>query len=138
MPSRRVPGKTLSVKVLVVDDSNAIRERLVAMLKELPFVRDVWEASDGGSALELVRERGPAVVVLDVRMPGGASGLDVLPQMKAANGATVIIVLTNHPTEHHRQQAKALGADHFFDKSGDFQRVCDVVRALAERRDRPE
>jgi CheY-like chemotaxis protein len=117
------------VRVLVVDDSKAIRDRLVAMLSEIPGVGEVLEAHGSGEALELVRARAPRVVVLDVHMPG-PSGLEVLPQVKASAFAPVVILITNHPTELHRRQAIGLGADHFFDKSTEFGRVCDVVRAL--------
>jgi DNA-binding NarL/FixJ family response regulator len=117
--------------VLVVDDSKSVRDRLVAMLAEIAGVQEVLQADGGELALSILAARAPRVVVLDIHMPG-PSGLDVLPVMKARPSAPVVILLTNHPTEHHRRQAMELGADHFFDKSRDFSSVCEIVRQLAE------
>jgi DNA-binding NtrC family response regulator len=133
MVAPAVARQTRGVIVLVADDSKAIRDRLVAMVREVSGVRDVREAEDSLTALQIVVDGEPHVVLLDVRMPG-ESGIDVLPRMKATKSSPVVIVLTNHPTPLHRRQAMENGADHFFDKSKDFQQVIDVVRALAERR----
>jgi CheY-like chemotaxis protein len=114
------------VRVLVVDDSGAIRARLVAMLAEVAGV-DALAASGADEALETIEQWKPDFVVLDLHMPG-KSGLDVLPVIKALPAAPVVVVLTSHPTEHHRRICAANGADFFFDKSRDFARVVELVR----------
>jgi CheY-like chemotaxis protein len=116
--------------VLVVDDSTPVRERLVDMLHDIPGV-SAWEATNAQEALEVLDARVPRAVLLDVSMPG-ESGLSIVARIKATHPAPVVVLLTNWPTEHHRREAVRLGADHFFDKSKDFSRACDVVRALAE------
>jgi DNA-binding response OmpR family regulator len=120
------------VRILVVDDSAAIRARLVAMLRELPGV-EPHEATDADEALAAIREHLPDLVVLDVHMPG-KSGIDVLPIIKALPSAPVVVVLTSHPTEHHRRLSLAQGADFFFDKSLDFARVLELVAVRVVRR----
>jgi DNA-binding NarL/FixJ family response regulator len=50
-----------------------------------------------------------------------------LPLLKATAASPLVVVLTSHPTELHRRQCLALGADYFFDKSRDFARVVDVI-----------
>ena len=116
----------------MVDDSDAIRARIVAIVDEVHGV-EIHEAKDGVEALELVRSRAPDIVLLDLHMPG-ASGLSVLPDIRAASPSSVLIVLTNHPTEHHRRQCAAHGADYFFDKATDFAHVVQsLVRRTAER-----
>jgi CheY-like chemotaxis protein len=120
------------VKVLVVDDSATVRARLVAMLRELPGV-ELVEASAGEEALEILRVSFCDLVVLDVHLPG-KSGIEVLPAIKALPSAPVVVVLTSHPTDQHRQLSLARGADLFLDKSLDFARVAELVAARAMRR----
>lgn len=107
--------------MLVVDDSAAIRARLAAMLREVPGV-EVCEADGADEALDIARRRAPNVVLLDLHMPG-KSGLAVLPELKAVSPSPVVIVLTTHPTEHHRRLCLGHGADYFFDKSADFAKL---------------
>jgi CheY-like chemotaxis protein len=113
------------VRVLVVDDSPAIRARLVSLLRDVEGV-DPSEASGADQALEHVRREGTDLVILDLHMPG-RTGLEILPLLKATPAAPLVVVLTSHPTELHRRQCLALGADYFFDKSRDFARVLDVI-----------
>jgi DNA-binding response OmpR family regulator len=119
------------VRILVVDDSPAIRARLVAMLREVPGV-EPHEAGDAESALVAIRESTPELVVLDVHMPG-KSGLEALPLIKALPSPPVVIILTSDPSEHHRRLSFANGADFFFDKSRDFARVVELVAVRAVR-----
>jgi two-component system response regulator DevR len=120
------------VRILVVDDSAAIRARFVAMLRELPGV-EPHEATGADEALEAVRALPHDLVMLDVHMPG-KSGIDVVPIIKALPSPPVVVVLTSHPTEHHRRLSLAQGADYFFDKSRDFGRVLELVALRVIRR----
>ena len=113
------------MRVLVVDDSPAIRARLVSLLQDVEGVSPS-EATGADQALELVQREGTDLVILDLHMPG-RSGLEILPLLKATTSRPLIVVLTSHPTELHRRQCLALGADYFFDKSRDFARVLDVI-----------
>jgi DNA-binding response OmpR family regulator len=119
------------VRILVVDDSPAIRARLVAMLREVPGAR-LDEASTADEAIEVARASLPDLVVLDVHMPG-KSGFDVLPLIKALPSPPLVVMLTSHPTEHHRRLSLAQGADFFFDKSRDFALVLELVTLRAVR-----
>jgi DNA-binding NarL/FixJ family response regulator len=115
------------VRILVVDDSAAIRSRLVAMLREVPGV-EAHEATGADEALALAIASPPDLVVLDLHMPG-KGGLDVLPALMKLPAAPRVVVLTSHPTDQHRRLSLACGADFFFDKSREFARVVELVRA---------
>ncbi len=110
-----------AVRVLVVDDSMAIRQRLAAMLHEVPGV-EVSEARDADEAISLARSLAPDLVLLDLQMPG-KSGIVALPEIKGVCPPPIVVVLTNHPTEHHRRVCEGRGADYFFDKSEDFSKL---------------
>lgn len=120
------------LSVLLADDSGVVRERLAALLQEMPGVSVVGETEDVAGTLEGIRRLCPAVVVLDISMPGG-SGLDVLRRMGEERLQAVVIVLTNFPFPEYEQKARAYGASAFLNKSTEFMKVADLVRALSDQ-----
>ncbi len=118
------------MRVLLVDDSAAVRARLAALLEETSDAA-IDEAADGERALALATALAPDVVVLDLHLPGATRGLDVLRAIRGAVRPPVVVVLTNDASAHHRRECVALGAAWFFDKSKEFDRVAEVVRAVA-------
>lgn len=121
-PGRRNP-------VFIVDDSPVVRDRLAAMIAELPNVEVVGQADIAFEAIYSIRRLRPAVVVLDISMPGG-SGMYVLETVKKDRPVPVVIMLTNFAHEQYRQKCLQLGADYFFDKSTEFERVTEVLRQI--------
>jgi DNA-binding NarL/FixJ family response regulator len=116
------------VKVLLVDDSVLVRVRLAARLRELAGVEVVVEARNSFEASARIAEHRVDIVVLDLQL-AVESGLALIPRIKAAPRAPLVIVLTNHADEQHRRQSLSLGADAFMDKSKDFERVADLIAA---------
>ena len=112
--------------MLVVDDSAAVRDRLVAMLRETARIARVEEAASADEALESVRRGSHDAVILDLQMPGKL-GLTILHELKRGPLPPLVVVLTNDASEHHRRECFARGADFFFDKSKHFDRVVEVV-----------
>ena len=118
-----------SVKVLIVDDALIFRERLVALMADLRNVAIVGQAGDGFQAQALFRQHRPDAVVLDIQLPG-ISGMDLLVQFKREHPACVVIVLTTYAFKEFRDRCTVLGADHFFDKSAEFERAIEVLGTL--------
>jgi len=120
--------ETQELTVYIVEDSSPVRERLVETVREIPNSRVVGEAEAIPEALEGVRNSHPRVLILDVQLRGG-SGIRLLKQMRAAgvNRPELVIVVTNYPTEDYRQASRDCGADHFFDKASEFDKVRDVL-----------
>jgi len=119
------------VKVLIVDDSAIIRERLKAMLSEITELENISQARDSLEAISSFQKLNPEVVILDIRMPGG-SGIDVLQEIKKGNQPPLVMVLTNYPyPQYHRKYIDA-GADFFFDKSTEFHKVTEVLKQLKQ------
>jgi DNA-binding NarL/FixJ family response regulator len=121
------------MKVLVVDDSAAIRRRLASTLRELAGVEFVAEATDGSGALWYARTLNPDVVLLDLSLPG-PSGIEVLMRLKSASSPPVVIVLTNNANEPYRAACLGRGADYFFDKSKQFDEMVDLLGSLCNPR----
>jgi DNA-binding NarL/FixJ family response regulator len=114
--------------VFIVDDSPVVRDRLVQLIDEVPQVEVIGEADIAFEAIHSIRRLRPQVVVLDISMPGG-SGLYVLETIKREHPAPQVIMLTNFTHEEYRQKCLRLGADHFFDKTTEFEKVLDILRA---------
>ncbi len=119
-------------RVFLADDSPLIRERLVALLKDLPNVEIVGESGAASDAIENIQRLRPSAVVLDISMPGGG-GIRVLERLKQDAQGPMVIMLTNFALEAYRQRCTQLGADYFFDKSSEFEKVIDVLRKHRSR-----
>jgi len=120
------------MKVIIADDSEAVREHLSAMISEVPGVEISGQAKDGQEATFLIEEIKPDAVVLDIRMPKG-SGIDVLKYIRNSlhlQPNPLVIVITNYPSAQYRDKCLAVGADYFFDKSTEFEEVIHVLRAM--------
>ena len=68
-------------------------------------------------------------------MPGG-SGIDVLREIKQNNQTPLVIVLTNYPYPQYRRKCMDAGADFFFDKSTEFDKVTEVLKQLKQNQSR--
>jgi DNA-binding NarL/FixJ family response regulator len=103
------------------------------MLSDLETVDMIGEAENVEDAIKSIREIKPDVVILDIRMPGG-SGIDVLENIDKRNRVPVVIMLTNYPYPQYRKKCMDAGADFFFDKSGEFEKVIEVVGGISGER----
>jgi DNA-binding NarL/FixJ family response regulator len=113
-------------RVLIVDDSKKVRERLVSLLSEYPTIRIVGQAGNVKEALDTLEDQKPDAVVLDIRLPG-RSGIQLLGDIRAAHPEITVIMLTNYDFEQYRKQCLQMGADYFFNKTLEFEKVVDVL-----------
>lgn len=118
--------------VLIVDDSEQIRERLVVLLAESDQIRIVGQAGNRKEAMEALQQKAPDTVILDIRLPGG-SGIELLKEIKAGYPEVAVIMLTNYDYEKYRQQCKRLGADYFLNKTLEFEKIIDSILGKASR-----
>jgi DNA-binding NarL/FixJ family response regulator len=117
------------MKVFIADDSALLRERLIDMLSELEGIEIVGQAEDSLSAVRSIHKLKPDVVILDIWMPGG-SGFNVLQNIKKNKVANVVIMFTNYPYPQYRKKCMDEGADFFFDKSSEFEKITEMLRQL--------
>lgn len=121
--------QTGKLKVLIVEDSEFVIRRIRSMLNEIPEVKVVGEALNGKEALAITSVILPDVVLLDINLPG-LNGVEVLKSIKIFNAGIKVMMLTNYSDLHHRKRCKEAGADYFFDKSIEFEKVQDVLCSL--------
>jgi DNA-binding NarL/FixJ family response regulator len=130
---KRAPRK----KVLLVDDSRIVRERLAALISELPSVELIGEAVSVADGIRKIRRLRPHIVVLDISMPDG-TGIQVLEAIRKNRGRLPhIIMLTNFAHEAYRERCLELGAEFFFDKSAEFEEAVETIKALSRSRPLP-
>jgi DNA-binding NarL/FixJ family response regulator len=124
----------MSLKVYIAEDSALVRQRLVDMLHELEesgAIEVVGRAWDARGAVEAIRDLRPDVAILDVRLAEG-TGIEVLQAIKKDASSPVVIMLTAFPYPQYRKKCLEAGADYFFDKLTEFERVAEVVAVLQD------
>lgn len=110
------------MKVYVVEDSDAICERIVRLVKEVKDIQIVGTADVVSAAINGIEKCQPDVVILDIQLLDG-SGLTVLQHIKSALPRIKVIVLTNFNSDIYRNLAMRYGAAAFLDKSNDFMQI---------------
>lgn len=119
-------------KILLVDDHSDIR-RLIRITLGKNF--EVLEADEGTSALQMVREQRPDLVVLDVMMPGELDGLGVLDAIKADAdlAGTRIIMVTARGQTRDYDEGMQRGADAYFIKPFSPLQLVAAIKDLLAR-----
>ncbi len=120
------------LKVLIADDSDACRERLLSLLRSVPGIGVLAEARDGAQAEKLIEDVTPDVVILDIRMPA-KDGITLLQEIRHRAPSPVVIMLTNYPYPEYRKSCLAAGADYFFEKTTEFEKVVELLAVLSRQ-----
>ncbi|MBI4550249.1 MAG: response regulator [Candidatus Omnitrophica bacterium] len=100
-------------KLLVVDDEVEICDFLKTFFEERNY--KVFTALNGETALRVVEKEKPAVVLLDIKMPG-LDGIEVLKRIKALHPTAKVIMVTAIETRDKIEEATRLGADNYITK----------------------
>jgi len=121
------------LNVLLVEDSILMRAHVAASLNEIKGVAAIRQAENVSSGLQLMETVKPDVLIVDIELPG-QTGMHFLEVVRTMDSNVVIIMLTSHDHPKLRQRCAELGANFFFSKLTEFERVAEVCRELAERR----
>ena len=119
------------MKVLIVDDSAIVQERLMSMFDDQKGIQIVGQAQNGIEALKFIKQHKPHAVILDIRMPGG-NGINVLQHIKKIDPSIKVIMFTNYPYSQYRIKCLESGADYFLDKSAEFNKIPEIIIKLAK------
>jgi CheY-like chemotaxis protein len=117
-------------KILLVDDER----EFVQTLSERLLMREMGSAVayDGESALDLIKEDEPEVMILDLRMPG-IDGIEVLKRVKKTNPEIEVIILTGHGSEADRETCMSLGAFAYLQKPVDIDELSRKIKEANEK-----
>ena len=114
------------VTVIIIDDSSIVRQQVKDILSEYSHIQIAGEADDTASGLSLIIKHAPEYIILDISIPGG-NGFQLLEYLKTHQMPSKVIMLTNYSDICYRSQAEILGADYFFDKSNEFEKIVQVL-----------
>ena len=112
------------IRVLIADDRLSSRDGLKALLATKLEIDIVGEATDGQQAVQLVEQRRPDVVLMDIRMPV-IDGLEATRIIKDRWPEMKVIILSMHPS--HQADALAAGADVFLVKGCAVEELLEVI-----------
>ena len=121
-------GSENRISVLVVDDHQVVRQGLRTFLELQPDIRVVGEAGDGETAVELVRQLQPDVVLMDLVMPQ-LDGIAATRQVKALGGQTKVIALTSFTEDDKVFPAIQAGASSYLLKDVSPDELVEAIRA---------
>jgi two-component system response regulator NreC len=120
------------VRIVLADDHAVVRSGLRMVLEREGDLEVVSEAGDAETALRMALGHKPAVLVLDLNMPGELSSLDAIPRVRDVSPATSVVVLTmQEDPEFARRALRAGAAGYVLKESADHELVDAVRRAAA-------
>jgi DNA-binding NarL/FixJ family response regulator len=120
------------VRVFIVEDSPLIRKRIIDNLQSLGGFDVVGFAESESAAVAAIAETEPDVVITDIRLKEG-NGIEVVRQVRQKDFTSRprIYVLSNYANAEYRRQCELVGADDFFDKSGEYDRFLETLQHVA-------
>ena len=118
------------VSILLADDHNVVRQGLRSLLDSQPDFKVIGEACNGQEAVQMTQQLNPAVVVLDLMMPG-LNGLEVTRQIKSL---TRVLILSMHANEGYVLEALKNGAYGYILKDSTAEELVQAVRQVSEGR----
>lgn len=116
------------LRVLLVEDSARIAERMRDLLETEAGAQVVSVADDEASAIQAARQGDVDVMILDLQLRRG-TGFGVLAALGSARPTTII--MTNYALPQYRAKAEKLGVEYFLDKSVDFDRLPEILATIA-------
>ena len=114
------------MKLLLVEPSNLLRERMVAILATFPFV-EIVEATTVDDACQIKHAVQPEIVVMGVQLPD-ENGVEALARMKSEYSSACLIVITPYASEPYRKRWLHAGADDCFDLSVQLEQFLEVLK----------
>jgi DNA-binding NarL/FixJ family response regulator len=121
----------MTVRVVVADDEELVREGLVAIVGSQPDLEVVATAADGDEAVAAVAAHRPDVVLMDVRMPR-TDGIEATRRILAADASVRVLVLTTVEDDEVVYAALGAGASGFLLKSVPRDRLWAGIRGVAQ------
>lgn len=121
----------MTVTILLADDHPIIRQGLLRLLDAEPGMKVVGEASDGLEAVQMAERLRPAILVIDMMMPG-LNGLEALRQIRKRSPATINIVLSMQSADAYVMEALRSGASGYVLKDSGPAEVVTAIRQVLQ------
>ncbi|MEW6615585.1 MAG: response regulator [Thermodesulfobacteriota bacterium] len=123
-------------QVLIVDDETDFLETIVNRLQKRKI--DATGVPTGEAALELMKGKSFDVILLDIKMPGGMDGIEVLREIKKTQPLTEVILLTGHASVETSIEGLKMGAFDYLIKPVKFDEVLEKLASAFEKKNTQE
>ncbi len=120
----------MTIRVILADDQPLVRAGLRRMIDQAPGIEVAGEAGTGVEAVQLVRDTGPDVVVMDIRMPG-MDGIEATQLITARDTRARVLVLTTFDDDDYVYGALRAGASGFLVKDMALEDILAAIRIVA-------
>jgi DNA-binding NarL/FixJ family response regulator len=119
----------MTMRVLVVDDQELVRDGLAVLLERVPGVTVVGRAGDGHEALAYARSCSPDVVLIDLRMPR-MDGIEATRRLVAAHSHIAVLALTTYPDDKSLYGALRAGARGYLTKDATVDQIVEALHTV--------
>ena len=119
-----------AIRIALVDDHALVRAGIRALLEKLPGIEVVGEANNGREALELIKKKGPNVILLDISMTE-LGGLEALPRIVKNFPAVKVLILSAFANEEFVLRALRSGAAGYMLKDAAAEELELAIKAVA-------
>lgn len=120
----------MSIRVVICDDQDLVRDGLQAILSTAPGIEVVGEAADGDHALQLVEAQSPDVVLMDLKMPG-TNGITATRNITRRFDEVKVLVLTTYDAPEWVDDAIKAGAAGYLLKDSPRHRLIEAIKGTA-------
>jgi DNA-binding NarL/FixJ family response regulator len=121
------------LRVLLVEDSPLIAARIQELLADTPGVSLVGTVAEEGTAIAALEREPVDALILDLRLRQG-TGFGVLKRAATMPNRPATIIFTNYDLPEYRARAASLGAEHFLDKTRDYDQLATILDAMSRVR----
>lgn len=115
--------------ILIVEDTKIIAHLLGDLFIDVINNAIIHFASDFDEGKKILDDYTPDVVILKMDLPG-KSGIEFLSLIKENNIQVKVLIFTNEPSAYHEQLCLSMGADYFFDRSHDFEKIPEILSLI--------
>ena len=122
----------MSIRILLVDDHNIVRQGVRAYLQTLDDIEVVGEADSGVAALTTVAQTAPHVILMDLEVPGELDGISATRQIRKQWPDIQVIVVTSHHQDEYIFPAVRAGAISYLLKDVEPDELADAIRKAAQ------
>lgn len=123
----------MKIRILLVDDHKIVREGISSLLKQYPDMEVIGEAADGRSALRLVKELSPDLVIMDISMPD-LNGIDATRRINAEHPEIKVIALSMHYDKQFVSEMFKAGAEGYLLKDSAFEELEHAIRIVMDNK----
>lgn len=117
------------IKVVIADDHPFIREGIKRVVSEKMDLEIIGEAENGNELLDILEEKTPNILVLDITMPG-KSGLELLKQLNSLYPDLPVLILSIHSEERFAVRALKAGASGYLTKTSISEELIKAIRKI--------